>query len=71
MAKGIVKGGLNDLNIYQEKTVTPTASNQEVTPDSGYEALSSVTINGDANLIAENIKSGITIFGIIGTYTGA
>lgn len=25
----------------------------------------------DANLIAANIKSGVTIFGVLGTYTGA
>lgn len=29
------------------------------------------TIKGDENLLAENIKSGVTIFGVVGTYTGA
>lgn len=54
----------------QEKTVTPTASEQSVTPDSGYDGLSKVTVNGDSNLVAENIKNGVSIFGINGNYNG-
>lgn len=30
-----------------------------------------VTISGDSNLIASNIKSGISIFGVTGTYSGS
>jgi hypothetical protein len=55
---------------YQSKTVTPSASQQNITPDTGYDALSSVTINGDADLAAGNIKDGVTIFGVEGTYEG-
>lgn len=54
----------------ETKTVTPTAAQQVVNPTLG-KWLSSVTVNGDTNLLAENIKEGVTIFGVTGTYTGA
>jgi hypothetical protein len=55
----------------ETKTVTPNFSsgNVVVTPTSG-KVMTQVTINKDANLIADNIKSGVTIFGITGTYEG-
>ena len=54
----------------EEKSATPSATAQEITPTEG-KFLSKVTVSGDANLLAENIKSGVTIFGVVGTYTGA
>lgn len=51
----------------QNKTVTPSTNTQTVTADRGYDGLNTVTIEGDANLIANNIKSGVSIFGITGT----
>ena len=54
----------------QSKTVTPTSTTQNITPDSG-KFLSKVTVNGDSNLVAGNIKSGISIFGVNGNYVGS
>lgn len=48
-----------------ETTVTPSATTQV---KSGL--FSKVTVNGDNNLIAENIKKDVTIFGVTGTAEG-
>lgn len=60
---------------YQAKTATPTTSQQVIRPDTGYDALSQVTIGAvtsaiDSNIAAGNIKSGVTILGVEGTYSG-
>ena len=52
----------------QTKTVTPSSSTQYVTPSSRYDGLSQVTVNGDSNLVAGNIVSGKSIFGVSGGY---
>lgn len=57
----------------QSKSVNPTTSAQTVSPDSGYDGLSQVSITAvtsaiDANIAAGNIKDGVTILGITGTY---
>lgn len=57
--------------VLQEKIVMPNGSPQSVTFDNGYDGLSRVIVNGDDNLIAGNIKSGVSIFGVTGTYQGS
>lgn len=56
----------------QEKNVTPSTLKQIITPDEGYNALTSVTVNAvtasiDSNIKNENIKKDISILGVTGT----
>ena len=69
-------GGLNVGKLppkTQEKEATPTTEIQEIVPDRYYTGLSKVTINAvtsdiDDNIVAENIKEGVEILGVTGTY---
>lgn len=62
--------------VLQDKTINPTINAQQVTYDSGYDGLGTVSItavtnNIDANIKAENIKKDIAILGVTGTYEPA
>ena len=66
-----VSGALTDYDKpLAETTITPTKNSQTITPDSGHSGFSKVVVNGDSNLIASNIRKGVTIFGVTGTNEG-
>lgn len=55
--------------------VTPTTSAQTIEPTDGKNGFTSISVAAvtsaiDANILPENIKSGVTILGVEGTYTG-
>ena len=54
----------------QAKTVIPTSQSQTISADSGYDAISEVLVQGDNNLVSSNIASGVSIFGVVGTFAG-
>ena len=59
---------------YEDIDVTPTTSEQEITATSGKTlrkvTVAAVTAAIDSNIVAGNIKSGVTILGVEGTYDG-
>ena len=63
------KTGTKQLSTQAAKTVTPSTSSQTAVA-SGIYTTGAVTVAGDANLIADNIKSGVSIFGVTGNYSG-
>lgn len=62
------KSATKQLTTKAAATITPGTANQTIA--AGTYLTGTQTIKGDANLLAENIKSGIDIFGIGGTYGG-
>ena len=65
-----VNGGSVSL---QDKTVSPTVSQQIIKADDDYDGLNTVTISAvtasiDSNIIASNIKKGVSVLGVDGTY---
>lgn len=64
------KSATKQLTVQAAKTVTPTTSNQTAVASGRY-TTGAITVKGDANLKAENIKSGVSIFGVAGSYEGS
>ena len=70
-----IAGSITPDPTLENKTVTPTTSEQEIKAGDSYDGLGTVTVNAvtaaiDANIVAGNIKSGVTILGVTGSYTG-
>lgn len=59
-----VNGGITDVS---GGTYTPGTSNQTLAA-SGHYLASDIVVNGSSNLIASNIRKGVSIFGVTGTY---
>ena len=55
--------------IQEAKTVTPTTTEQTAVASGSFTS-GAVKVAGDANLVAENIKEGVSIFGVTGTLAG-
>lgn len=72
--KGYVPGGsksaTQQLPTQGAKTVTPTTTEQ-IAVASGTYTTGDVKVAGDANLVAENIAEGVSIFGVAGAHSGA
>ena len=60
------KSSTYQLAFQPAKTITPKTTDQ-VAVSSGYYTGGVIKVKGDANLVAENIKSGVSIFGVNGT----
>lgn len=71
--KGYVPGGsksaTQQLPTQGAKTVTPTTTEQ-IAVASGTYTTGDIKVAGDANLVAENIAEGVSIFGVQGTHSG-
>lgn len=61
------KSATKQLTTQAAQTITPGTSNKTIA--SGRYLTGTQTIKGDANLVAGNIKSGVSIFGVAGTMT--
>ena len=57
-----------NLTVKAATTYTPTTANQTIAANTYLTGIQ--TIKGDSNLVAGNIKSGVSIFGVSGSYSG-
>lgn len=60
------KSGTKQLAFQPAKTITPSTASQ-IAVSGGYYTGGDITVAGDSNLVAGNIKSGVSIFGVSGT----
>ena len=62
--------------VISSLNITPTTSAQTITAPSGTDGYSPINVSAvtnsiDSNIVAENIKNGVSILGVSGTYTGS
>ena len=67
---GGTKSATQQLTTQEAKTVIPGTTNQTAVASGRY-TTGAVTVAGDANLKAENIAEGVSIFGVTGTLKGS
>ena len=64
------KTATKQLTTKAAATITPSTTSQTAV-NSGVYTTGAITVAGDANLVAGNIKNGVSIFGVNGTYEGS
>ena len=64
------KSATHQLSTQSGKTITPGTS-QQTACASGRYTTGNIYVAGDSDLVASNIRSGVNIFGVTGTYTGS
>lgn len=62
------KAASQQLPVQGAQTITPGTSQQTI--NGGVYLTGAQTIQGDANLVPDNIKENVSIFGVTGTYAG-
>lgn len=68
-----VTGTLEEL-VGEEIVIAPTIESQTITPSTGFNGITKIGVSGvtssiDENIIADNIKDGVTILGVTGNLT--
>lgn len=66
MSIEVLSGGGGSPNL-QTKYAYPSKAAQAIEADDGYDGLARVLMSGDNNLVAANIKKGVSIFNVTGT----
>lgn len=64
------KSATSQLAFKAATTITPGTTNQTAVSANTYVG-GAITVKGDANLVSNNIKNGVNIFGVTGNYEGA
>lgn len=72
---GTARFALGGAAVLQEKSAAPSTSAQTVTPDAGYDGLRRVNVGAvtaaiDGSIQTGNIRQGVSILGVAGSYAG-